>query len=155
MLTRKSTSVVRPRERDRLTGSGPGRHPTGVPSDDACCRVFKDRRASAEGSLPHDAPSRPEDGRSRTGPASIALERRAEKARSPLARPARQCSRPGPRQQSQESTWTVTVRSRSRSSKSRSTTCCHVPSTRRPATMGIDTEGPTIAARMCAWALVS
>jgi len=52
-------------------------------------------------------------------------------------------------------TCTCTRRSRGRVSKSRSTTCCHVPRTRRPSTSGTETEGPTSAARTCACALSS
>ncbi len=164
MLTGKMYFRLAVAYRDRLTGSGPGRHPTGVSSDNACCRVFKDRRASSGESLPHHrvrAHQRP-----KAGPASIALARRLVQVPRRPCRPARQCSdpgRPGGRRQHQTGTvsqrqhrtWTVTVRSRSRSSKSRSTICCQVPRTSCPPTIGIDSEEPTIAARMCAWELLS
>jgi hypothetical protein len=54
-----------------------------------------------------------------------------------------------------DTTWTVTVRVRGRSSKSISTTCCQVPSMRRPSTSGIVSDGPISAARKWAWAFVS
>ncbi len=55
----------------------------------------------------------------------------------------------------QLTTWTETTRSRGRSSKSSRTTCCQVPRPRPPSTIGIDSEGPMIAALRCAWAFVS
>jgi hypothetical protein len=54
-----------------------------------------------------------------------------------------------------DTTWTVTLRVRGRSSKSISTTCCQVPSMRRPSTSGIVSDGPISAARKWAWAFVS
>jgi len=54
-----------------------------------------------------------------------------------------------------ETTWTVTTRWRGRSSKSISTTCCQVPSPRRPSSNGIVSDGPIRAARRCAWAFES
>ena len=55
----------------------------------------------------------------------------------------------------QLTTCTTTVRSRGRSSKSISTSCCQVPSARRPPATGTTSEGPTIEARWWAWELVS
>ena len=52
-------------------------------------------------------------------------------------------------------TWTTTVRSRGRSSKSIRTSCCQVPSARRPPTTGIVSEGPIRVARWWAWELES
>jgi hypothetical protein len=49
----------------------------------------------------------------------------------------------------------MTVRSRGRSSKSTSTIACQVPSSSLPASTGIVSDGPTIAARMCACEFVS
>jgi hypothetical protein len=65
---------------------------------------------------------------------------------------ARQRPRPGV---DHDRTLTVTVRCRGRSSKSSSTSCCQVPSARRPSISGIVSEGPISAARRCACALVS
>ncbi len=54
-----------------------------------------------------------------------------------------------------ELTWTITVRSRGRSSKSISTSCCQVPSARRPSITGTCSEGPISVARWWACELVS
>ena len=63
----------------------------------------------------------------------------------------RTCTLPRP----QDRTWTVTVRRRGRSSKSIRTTCCQVPSWRRPSTIGTVSDGPMTAARRWAWEFVS
>ncbi len=54
-----------------------------------------------------------------------------------------------------ETTCTCTSRRRGRSSKSISTSCCQVPRTRRPATSGTVSDGPTSDARRWEWALSS
>jgi hypothetical protein len=77
------------------------------------------------------------------------------------ARPATAAAPTSPHRQllwprpDQDRTVTVTVRCRGRLSKSTSTSCCQVPSARRPSISGIVSEGPISAARRCACALVS
>jgi hypothetical protein len=117
---------------------------------------------SGRGFLPT---AHPEPFRFRSGPVSIAPAPPSWEVsgRGRHCRTARPRVRPGyvgppwPRAGSAgyETTWTVTVRCRGRSSKSISTSCCHVPSVRRPSTTGIVSDGPMTAARRWAWALVS
>ena len=70
-------------------------------------------------------------------------------AASPQPAPERQ------RLAAQETTCTTTVRSRGRSSKSIRTSCCQVPSARRPPITGTCSEAPISEARWCACELVS
>jgi hypothetical protein len=118
--------------------------------------------------------ARPEPRRgSRGGPVSIApnagrtkeIERRRARPSSSREIPAHRRkwpdapARPGIGERepghAHDAICTVTVRCRGRSSKSIRTTCCQVPSARRPSTSGIVSDGPITAARRCAWALVS
>ena len=72
-----------------------------------------------------------------------------------LAGLARQRRRRRSRLGRQETTCTTTVRSRGRSSKSIRTSCCQVPSARRPPITGTCSEAPISEARWWAWELVS
>ena len=101
---------------------------------------------------PGDPPRRPierRDDRGQAGARGVGLEGRLASLQRP-GRPLRRCPAAV-----QATTWTSTVRSRGRSSKSTRTSCCQVPSARRPPLTGTTSEGPITEARWWAWELVS